>query len=168
MFAQQRRSDTTTRMRGRHLALCSLLTVASAVLGCEEDETTTTDAVVVDPPTMELVSPAEGACVAIGSDPDARIPFVLKTTWLYLRPPGICGDSAQCGHLELWVDDKLVTSASTTVIEWEMVTVIQRYGDFVIRIAAVTDDGKSIPDADGKALEVTRTITTADSCPTEP
>ena len=155
-------------MRGRHLAFCSLVAAASVVLGCEEDSTTTTDAVTVDPPTMELVSPAEGACISIGTDPDARVPFVLKTSWLYLRPPGICGDSVQCGHLELWVDDKLVERASTTVIEWDLVTVIERYGDFAIRIAAVTDAGKSIPDADDKPLEVTRTITTAESCPTKP
>ena len=155
-------------MRGRHLALCSLLAAASVVLGCEADSTTTTAVVTVEPPTMELASPAEGACVAIGSDPDARIHFELKTTWLYLRAPGICGDSVQCGQLELWVNDKLVERASTTVIEWEMVTVIERYGDFDIRIAAVTDVGKSILDADGNPLEVTRTITTAESCPTKP
>jgi hypothetical protein len=155
-------------MRGRLLALCSLLAVASLVLGCEDDATTTTAAVTVDPPTMDLLSPVDGACVSIGTNPDVRIPFVLKTTWLYLRPPGICGDSVQCGQLELWVDDKLVQRASTTVIEWQMVTVVERYGEFMIRIAAVTDDGKSIPDADGNALEVTRTITTAETCPTMP
>jgi hypothetical protein len=137
-------------------------------LGCEDDSTSTTDGTVVDPPTMELVSPADGACVAIGTDPNVRVPFVLKTSWLYLRPPGICGDSVQCGHLELWVNDKLIQRASTTVVEWDMVSVIERYGDFVIRIAAVTDAGKSILDADGQPLELTRTVTTAESCPSNP
>jgi hypothetical protein len=155
-------------MRRPHLALCSLLVASSVVLGCEEETTSTTEDVTVDPPTMELVSPAEGACVAIGTDPDVRIPFELKTTWLYLRPPGVCGDSVQCGQLELWANDKLVQRSSTNVIEWEMVTVIERYGDFAIRIAAVTDAGKSIPDADDKPLQVTRKITTAESCPANP
>lgn len=117
---------------------------------------------------MEMVSPADGACVAIKSDPDVRIPFVLKTTWLYLRPPGFCGDAVQCGQLALWVNDKLVARVSTFVVEWDLSSLVERYGQFNIRIAAITDAGEKILDADGKPLEVTRTITTAVSCPVEP
>lgn len=117
---------------------------------------------------MELVSPEDGACVAIGSDPNARVPFVLKTTWLYLRPPGICGDGAQCGQLVLWIDDELRARTASNVIEWDVASVVDRYGEFHARIAAVTDEGKSINDAEGKPLEVTRTFTTAVSCPANP
>jgi hypothetical protein len=156
-------------MRGRYLALCSLLAVSVVLLGCEEEDSSTeTETIQVDPPTMELVSPADGDCVAIGSDPDVRIPFELKSSWLYLRPPGYCGESVQCGHLLLWANDKIVARSSTSVIEWEMTTVINRYGEFKIRIVAVTDAGAIIPDADGNPLEVTTTITTAVSCPAEP
>lgn len=155
-------------MGRRTLALCSLLALSSVFLGCEEETSTDTDGTQVEPPTMELLRPAAGACVAIGSDPDVRIPFELKSTWLYLRPPGFCGEAVQCGQLVLWVNDKLVARASTSVIEWDMVTVIDRYGEFNIRIAAITDAGESILNAEGKPLEVTLTITTAVSCPAEP
>lgn len=156
-------------MKHSLLVLCLVLPFFGLVCGCDDtsttDTTTTTD---VDPPTMELVSPTEGACVEIGTDPNVRVPFVLKTAWLYLRPPGVCGDSAQCGHLVLWANDKLVARASAAVIEWDMVTVIERYGEFKIRIKAVTDAGGDILDAEGKPLEVTRTITTAASCAANP
>jgi hypothetical protein len=155
-------------MRGRYLALYSLLAISNVVLGCTTDSTSTTAAATVDPPTMELVSPAEGACIAIGTDPNVSIPFVLKTSSLYLRPPGICGDAVQCGQLVLWVNDKQVQRASTSVIEWDLVTTVERYGDFAIRIEAVTDAGKSILDADGKPLEVNRVITTAETCLANP
>ena len=156
-------------MRRRHLALCSLLALSCVFLGCTDDTTTDdTETTHVDPPTMELVSPAEGACVAIGSDPNVRIPFVLKTSWLYLRPPGVCGEAAQCGQLLLWANDKLVERSSSNVIEWDMFTVIERYGEFKIRIAAFYDTGANILNAEGKPLELTRTITTAVSCPAEP
>jgi len=117
---------------------------------------------------MQLVSPVEGACIAIGTDPNVSVPFVLKTSSLYLRPPGFCGEAAQCGQLLLWANDKRVARAATEVIEWEMVTVIERFGDFAIRIAAVTDADKSILDANKKPLEVTGTITTAETCPANP
>lgn len=159
---------TTTRMGRRHLALCSLLVASSLALGCEDDSTSTDEGTQVEPPTMELTSPTEGACISIGTDPEARIPFVLKTSWLYLRPPGICGDSVQCGHLVLWIDDKIVAASSTSVIEWNVASVIDRYGEFHARIAAVTDEGANILDAENLPLEVTRTITTAESCPNTP
>jgi hypothetical protein len=157
--------DTTTRMKRKTLALWAVLAVAMSSLGCEEETTTDTESVEVDPPTMELVSPAEGACVSIGTDPNARVSFVLKSTWLYLRPPGICGTGVQCGQLALWVDDTLVTRAATNVIEWEVATVPNRYGEFKFRIEALTDAGKAITDADDKPLVATRTITTAVACP---
>lgn len=138
------------------------------MLGCEDDSTSDDTSTTVEPPTMELVSPEEGACVAIDSDPNAVVPFVLKTTWLYLRPPGVCGDAVQCGHLQLWVNDKLVARVTSSVVEWDVATVINRYGDFQIRIVAVTDAGESIVDAEDQPLVVTRTITTAEKCPSEP
>ncbi|HMY16797.1 MAG TPA: hypothetical protein PKA58_10800 [Polyangium sp.] len=158
----------------RHLALFIALAASSSLLGCE-DETTTDDSVQVEPPTMELQSPAEGACVAIGADPNARVSFVLKTSWLYLRPPGVCGEAAQCGQLVLWINDEIVARAASNVIEWDVASAVNRYGEFHARIAAVADDGKLIADtgkyvaeAGDKPLEVTRTFTTAVTCPANP
>lgn len=155
-------------MNRRTLALCTLFAVSNLLLGCEDETTTEDEGVKVDPPTMELVSPAEGACIAIGSDPSARVSFVLKTTWLYLRAPGICGDSAQCGQLVLSIDGVQVTRAASNVIEWDVATVPNRYGQFQARIEALTESGEAINDADGKPLVATRSFTTAVSCPAEP
>lgn len=154
-------------MKRSSLALCALFAVSNLLLGCE-DETTTDDTTQVDPPTMELQSPAEGACVAIGSDPNARVSFVLKTTWLYLRAPGICGDAVQCGQLILWIDDVQVTRAASNVIEWDVATVPNRYGQFQARIEARSDTGEQIKDGEGNPLVATRTFTTAVSCPAAP
>ncbi len=154
-------------MRRSLLALCTVLAFSSLLIGCE-DESTSDTTTTLEPPTLELVSPADGACVAIGSDPNAHVPFVLKTSYLYLRSPGVCGDAAQCGHLELWVNDEIVARFTSNVVEWDLANVADRYGDFQIRIVAVTDAGESIVDADGEPLVVTRTITTAESCPNNP
>lgn len=149
----------------RRLGLCLLAaTMAAFLCGCEDDTTDTTETVDVGPPTMELVSPVEGACVAIGDEPDTRLPFILKTSALYLRPPGICGDAVQCGQLLLWANDKFYQRSATNVIDWELSSVINRYGEFLIKIEAVTDAGDPILDADGAPLVATRTITTAVSC----
>lgn len=118
---------------------------------------------------MELQSPAEGACVAIGTDPNALVSFVLKTSWLYLRPPGVCGEAVQCGQLVLWINDEIVARAASNVIEWDVASAVNRYGEFHAKILAVTDEGKHIVGADGKTdLMVTRTFTTAVSCPVTP
>lgn len=154
-------------MKRSTLALCTLFAISNLLLGCE-DETTTDEGTQVEPATMELESPAEGACIAIGSDPNARVSFVLKTTWLYLRAPGVCGDSVQCGQLVLWIDNEQVTRAASNVIEWDVATVPNRYGQFTARIEARTDAGKNINDADGKPLIATRTFTTAVTCPVQP
>lgn len=154
-------------MNRRHLAICVVLATSTSLLGCEE-ETTSEDSVQVEPPTMELTSPADGACVSIGTNPNARVSFVLKTSWLYLRPPGVCGEAVQCGQLVLWINDEIVARAASNVIEWDVANTVNRYGEFQARIAAVADDGKRIVDADGKPLELTRTITTADECPVNP
>lgn len=154
-------------MNRRHLAICVVLATSTSLLGCEE-ETTAEDTVQVEPPTMELTSPADGACVSIGTNPNARVSFVLKTSWLYLRPPGVCGEAVQCGQLVLWINDEIVARAASNVIEWDVANTVNRYGEFQARIAAVADDGKRIVDADGKPLELTRTITTADECPVNP
>jgi len=154
-------------MNRRTLALCTLFAASNLLLGCE-DETTTDEGVTVDPPTMELTSPAEGACVAIGSEINSRVSFVLKTSWLYLRAPGICGEAVQCGQLVLSIDGDQVTRAATNVIEWDVASVPNRYGQFEARIEALKDSGEPIEDAAGEPLVATRSFTTAVSCPAEP
>jgi len=141
-----------------------MVALSGLLSGCEDESSDTTETTDVAPPTMELVSPVEGACVTIGDDPDTHVSFILKTSALYLRPPGICEDSVQCGQLLLWANDKLYHRSAKNVIDWDMSTVIHRYGEFVIRIEAVTDAGASILDANDKPLVVTRTITTAVLC----
>lgn len=80
----------------------------------------------------------------------------------------MCGEAVQCGQLVLWINDEIVARAASNVIEWDVANTVNRYGEFQARIAAVADDGKRIVDADGKPLELTRTITTADECPVNP
>ncbi len=150
------------------MALLSLFALASVLLvGCTEDSSTdTTNTVAVGPPSMEFTSPAEGACFTIADNPEARIPFVVKTSSIYLRSPGICGDAVQCGQLRLSANGKVYQRSTTNVIEWEIgtVDVADRYGTFAIEIAAVTDADKVLVDKDAKPLVVTRNITTAVSC----
>ncbi|MDC3960315.1 hypothetical protein [Polyangium jinanense] len=150
------------RASGPSLVLCAAL-----FAGCsEESDDTTTETTKTDPPTISLKSPAEGACVSIGETPDVRIPFVLEVKALFLRPPGSCGDTEACGHLELSANGKVVNRGSGTVVDFPMIGVADRYDTFNVEIVVVDDEGEPLQGGEGSVLRVTRTITTAPSCDT--
>ncbi|MDI3284461.1 hypothetical protein [Polyangium sp. 15x6] len=150
------------RASGPSLVLCAAL-----LAGCtEESDDTTTETIETDPPTISIKSPAEGACVSIGEAPDVRIPFVLEVKALFLRPPGYCGDTTACGHLELSANGKVVSRGSGTVVEFPMIGVADRYDTFNVEIVAVDDEGDPLQGGEGSVLRATRTITTAPSCDT--
>ncbi|MDI1479123.1 hypothetical protein [Polyangium sp. y55x31] len=145
---------------GPSLVLCTAL-----LAGCtEESDETTTETTETDPPTISIKSPAEGACVSIGEAPDVRIPFVLEVKALLLRPPGYCGDTEACGHLELSANGKVVSRSSGTVVEFPMIGVADRYDTFDVEIVVVDDAGEPLVGGEKSVLRVTRTITTAPSC----
>ncbi len=56
------------------------------------------------PPTLTITSPAVGACVELGTDPDQTVLVEVALENWTLRPPGGCGSAAQCGYLVLFVD----------------------------------------------------------------
>ncbi|MDC0745089.1 hypothetical protein [Polyangium mundeleinium] len=148
------------RASGRSLVLCAAL-----LAGCsDESDDTTTETTATDPPTISIKSPAEGACVSIGEVLDVRIPFVLDVKALLLRPPGYCGDTKTCGHLELSANGKVVNRGSGTVVEFPMIGVANRYDTFDVEIVVVDDEGAPLAAGEGSVLRATRTITTAVSC----
>ncbi|MDI1444725.1 hypothetical protein [Polyangium sp. 6x1] len=148
------------RASGRSLVLCAAL-----LAGCtDESDDSSTATTETDPPTISLKSPADGACISIGEAPDVRIPFVLEVKALFLRPPGLCGATAACGHLELSANGKVVNRGSGTVVELPMIGVADRYGTFDVEIVVVDDAGEPLQGGEGSVLRVNRTITTAPSC----
>jgi hypothetical protein len=52
---------------------------------------------------LEILSPVDGAHVALGSDRERTIGIVTKSNF-ELRPAGQCGSNLRCGHLHLKID----------------------------------------------------------------
>jgi len=54
-------------------------------------------------PTLEIVWPAPGATIELGSDPERAIGVVVKSNF-ELVPAGNCGANAECGHVHMKID----------------------------------------------------------------
>ncbi len=143
----------------------TLFVAAALLVGCTEDsQETTTETGSTEPPKFSIKSPAEGACISIGDEPDVGIPFVLEVEALTLRPPGFCQGTAGCAHLVLSANGKVMNRGSGTVLEFPMIGVADRYDQFDVEIIAAGDDGSPLVGGEGSVLRATRTITTAVSC----
>ncbi len=99
-------------------ALCLVLPMALAA--CTSTTEPTTDVGPTGPASLAFVDPAPGgapACRAIGTDVTARVPLLLATTNVILRPPNACGTFVQCGHLKLFVDGQLNNEAAALGVD---------------------------------------------------
>jgi hypothetical protein len=56
-----------------------------------------------EPAKLEIVWPANGMVVPLGSDPERAIGVVVRSNFV-LRPAGKCGDEPRCGHIHMKLD----------------------------------------------------------------
>ena len=54
-------------------------------------------------PSLQILWPAEGSTIALGSDPERAIGMVVGSNFR-LKPAGQCGDDKRCGHVHLKID----------------------------------------------------------------
>jgi uncharacterized membrane protein YgcG len=152
-----RRRNTLRARRGRRAALAisyfrgrwPWLTAAlgAALLalpaGCGDDDDTGGGATATSP-SISIVLPVAGQCIAVGDDPDARIPVQVRTQDLFLRPPGLCGETAGCGHLVVKVNGVVNNVGSSAVIDVLHRELASPYGDLEIEVEAVNDKGEPL------------------------
>ncbi len=174
------------------IALASLLPLL--VLGCGGDDEPPPEP--PEPPELRIDGflNVDGAafapdadCIELGSDQDRTLLVQLEGTsatsigeWL-LRPPGTCGSTAECGHLQARVDPQDVneyalqaTGATTTVAlpfdrpcpqnasEGECLGFDDPTGQHTIEITLRDDDGIPVLDDDGAPVRVAVEVTLAD------
>ncbi|WP_437338804.1 hypothetical protein [Sorangium sp. So ce394] len=154
------------------LALVLVAGLAGAS-GCSDDETSTAPGP-TGVPELEIVSPKDGACVAIGEPSDASsddvptVPISVTVSELLLRPPGTCLTYRQCGHLVLSVGGERNNAAAGRVIDVRLGALDpeERYGELEITVAAVSDAGEPILGGESKQEPLTRSLslTVAPSC----
>jgi hypothetical protein len=146
----------------RRLAVFALSSgISLSCLGCGDDEDVVVDIGPTGPPAIVFADPSNGACVSVGDDADARVPLRVVTTELVLRPPGACGQFAQCGHLELFAEDVANNEGAQRVIELLLRKLADRYHDgtphagsgepdlLEVRVEVVKDDGEPLLDHEG-------------------
>ena len=54
-------------------------------------------------PSLQILWPAEGSTIALGTDPERAIGMVVGSNFR-LKPAGQCGDDKRCGHVHLKID----------------------------------------------------------------
>jgi hypothetical protein len=162
-------------------ALAMMVPFAAALGACSSAESATPDLGPVGDPTIAVLVPAASGsgpvCVAVGSDADARVPLVIGTTELVLRPPGGCGYYVQCGHLDLYVDGVLNNESAVPAIDLLLRKLADRFHDAApnlatgepdvlhVRVAVAGDTDAVLADHDGGLLETELELATAESCP---
>lgn len=93
---------------------------AAALVACSDDPTTTIDPGPTGAPSIRFVDPASGgepACVSVGDDADTRVPLLVELEEIDLRPPGGCGEIAQCGRLALYADGVLNNETAVLAVD---------------------------------------------------
>jgi hypothetical protein len=55
-------------------------------------------------PQVRIVSPANGATVVLGDDPNRSVPVELAIDNFTFKKLGGCGEMTNCGHAHLWID----------------------------------------------------------------
>ncbi|MBI4703607.1 MAG: hypothetical protein HY744_21050 [Deltaproteobacteria bacterium] len=153
---------------------------AAVLLACSADESAP---VVVGPtgaPALAIVEPLgtaqSPACASIGTDPGYRLLVLVAPTELLLRPPGLCGEAVQCGHLELYVEGVLNNRGSCAAIELLLRRLADRYHDgsihartgepdvLHVRVDVVGDAGDPLLDRTGKPLSAETVLVTVPDC----
>jgi len=80
-------------MKFAKFAICGVL-AAFSTAAMAEDVT----------PSVRIVSPADGAVVVLGDDPNRSVPIEIAVDDFVMKKLGTCGDVHNCGHAHLWVD----------------------------------------------------------------
>lgn len=82
--------------------------------------------------------------MAVGDDPDAHIPVQVKVADLVLRPPGVCGGAAGCGHLVLRVNGVANNIGASAVIDVLHRKLAAPYADLEISVEVANDAGEPL------------------------
>jgi hypothetical protein len=118
-------------VRRQGFAALGLLALSCA--GCSSESTEEVDVGPTGEPEVSFAQPlslnGEAVCVAVGTEPDARIALLVQTAELVLRPPGACGYYVQCGHLDLYVDGVLNNESAVPAIDLLLSKVADRFLD---------------------------------------
>ena len=125
---------------GRSAALAILLLVL--VLG------TAPPTVRAAGPTLTIVAPAEGAVIGNGTP----VSVVFVTSGFNLTEPGMGGGNSTEGHVEVFVDDALVTLASRPTVDLPLPS-----GTHGIRLRLVSDNGTGLTPEVSASVAVTVT-----------
>jgi hypothetical protein len=134
--------------------------------GCGEDEEAVGAATVLKP-AVKIVHPAEGACISVGDDPKPRILVQVSVEDLLLRPPGLCGSTAGCGHLEVRVNGVLNNIGSAAVMDVLLEKLAAPFGERAIEVRAVNDAGEPLMNTGvtpSTPVTATVNVTTKFSC----
>ena len=145
----------------------SVAAMAATLLGCGDDESSTTVAA-LGPPAIAIASPAEGLCVILDDKQQATVRVRIELQNWSLRPEGFCGGVySQCGFAVFLVDEQEVVRSASLVTD---VPIAGLPGSHRIRVELRVDDDDEEPqlDRDGEPLAAERTVTTVDATGTCP
>lgn len=156
---------------------------AALVAGCSDDPTEVIDPGPTGNPSIAFQDPPSGGaptCVSIGEDANSRVPLLVKVSELLLRPPGGCGDIAQCGHLVLYANDVLNNETAARAVDLLVYKLGDPYHDgsvhagsdapdvLRVRVEAVDDAGEPLLDDEGVELvDSVELITVVDCAATD-
>lgn len=159
------------------LARCfALVALTSLGLGCSSTSTSETSAGPVGPASFALTSPADGACIAIGTDVTAHVPLAFETTNVVLRPPGACGSYANCGRIALRADGLANNEGASFAVDLVLGKLANPYHDgeihegtgkadlLPIEATLLTDSGTPMTDTDGEDLTLNFALVIKPSC----
>ncbi|MBM4358418.1 MAG: hypothetical protein FJ096_09950 [Deltaproteobacteria bacterium] len=152
------------------------LLIALATTACSEETTTDEPLTPPMPPTLALVSPTSGSCVAIGTDVTARVPLELDVTGVVLRPPGACGVASPCGYLRVRADGRDNNVGAQTTVDVLLGKLSNPYHDGAthagtgnpdvldIDVTLVDATETTMLDADGKDLTISLGLAVKPTC----
>lgn len=157
--------------------LVSLLFAVPSLAGCSEETSTGQELVDLAPPTLTLVAPTDGSCVAIGSDVSARVPLTFEVSNLTMRPPGACAGTTRCGRIALRADGLPNNEGASTVVDLLLRKLPNPYRDgelhagtgqpnlLPIEAVLVDDGGTPWMDPLGGSLSIEFGLAIRPSCP---
>jgi hypothetical protein len=162
-------------LRNTRLSLLSVLAgvvsvaaMATTLLGCGDDESSTTVAA-LGPPAIAITSPDEGVCVLLDDDQQATVRVQIELQNWSLRPEGFCGGVySQCGFAVFLVDEQEVVRSASLVTDVPLAGLPSPVGTHRIRVELRDDDDEPQLDRDGEFLTAELTVKTVDATGTCP